>query len=89
MKARRGVGPQIQNGAQNMTKEVKEKKAPTHGVYVVQGDSDNSRWFKIGAAWQNKDGKGMNLMLDALPLTGKIVVREFSEKDPGDKGAEA
>lgn len=72
-----------------MNKETKEKKPPTHGVYVVQGDGDNSRWIKIGAAWQNKDGKGMNLMLDALPLTNKVVLREFSEKDAEDKGAEA
>ncbi len=71
-----------------MTKETKEKKAPTHGVYVVQGDGDNKRWIKIGAAWQNKDGKGMNLILDALPLTNKVVVREFSEKDAEDKGAQ-
>ncbi len=71
-----------------MKKETKEKKAPTHGVYVVQGDGDYARWIKIGAAWQNKDGKGFSLILDALPLTNKIVVREFTEKDAEDKGAQ-
>lgn len=71
-----------------MKKETKEKKAPTHGVYVVQGDGENTRWIKIGAAWPNKDGKGMSLSLDALPLTNKVVVREFSEKDAEDKGAQ-
>jgi len=71
-----------------MKKEPNEKKAPTHGVYVVQGDGDNARWMKIGAAWQNKDGKGMNIILDALPLSNKVVVREFSEKDAADKGAQ-
>jgi hypothetical protein len=72
-----------------MKKETNERKAPTHGVYVVQGDGDNARWMKIGAAWQNRDGKGMNVILDALPLTNKVVVREFSEKDAADKGAQA
>jgi hypothetical protein len=72
-----------------MKNELKEKKAPTHGVYVVQGDGDNARWMKIGAAWQNRDGKGMNVILDALPLTNKIVVREFIEKEAEDKGAQS
>lgn len=72
-----------------MKKETTEKKPPTHGVYVVQGERDNARWMKIGAAWQNRDGKGMNLILDALPMTNKVVVREFSEKDAADKGAQA
>lgn len=71
-----------------MKKEPNDKKPPTHGAYVVQGDGDNARWIKIGAAWQNKDGKGMNVILDALPLSNKVVVREFSEKDAADKGAQ-
>jgi hypothetical protein len=72
-----------------MKNEAKEKKPPTHGVYVVQGERDKARWIKIGAAWQNRDGKGFSLILDALPLTNKVVVREFSDKDAQDKGAEA
>ncbi len=71
-----------------MKKEPKEKKPPTHGVYVVQGDGDNGRWIKIGAAWLHGDTKGANVILDALPLTNKIVLREFSEKDAEDKGAQ-
>lgn len=70
-----------------MKKEHNDKK-PTHGVYVIQGDGDNAYWLKIGAAWQNRDSKGMNLILDALPLTNKLVVREFSEKDADEKGAQ-
>jgi hypothetical protein len=64
-----------------MKKQTKEKKAPTHGVYVVQGEGDNAHWLKIGAAWLHGDGKGANLILEALPLSSKVVVREFSEKD--------
>ncbi len=71
-----------------MKKQTNEKKAPTHGVYVVQGDGDNARWLKIGAAWLHGDGKGANLILEALPLSSKVVVREFSEKDGEDKGAQ-
>jgi hypothetical protein len=71
-----------------MKKQTKEKKAPTHGVYVVQGEGDNAHWLKIGAAWLHGDGKGANLILEALPLSSKVVVREFSEKDGEDKGAQ-
>jgi hypothetical protein len=71
-----------------MKKQSNEKKPPTHGVYVVQGDGDNARWLKIGAGWLNKDGRGANVILEALPLTNKIVIREFSEKDGEDKGAQ-
>jgi hypothetical protein len=82
-------GRNLKNEKKHMKKDKSEKKPPTHGVYVVQGDGDNTRWIKIGAAWQNRDGKGISLILDALPLTNKVVVREFSEKDAEDKGAEA
>lgn len=70
-----------------MKNETKEKKPPSHSIYVVQGDGESKRWIKIGAAWSNKDGKGMNLILDVLPMTNKIVVREITEKD-ADQGAQ-
>lgn len=72
-----------------MTTETKEKKAPSHGIYIVQGEGENARWIKIGAAWKNKDGKGMNLILDSLPLTNKVVVREFTEKETATQGAQS
>jgi hypothetical protein len=71
-----------------MKKQMKEKKAPTHAVYVVQGEGDNAHWLKIGAAWLHGDGKGANLILEALPLSSKVVVREITEKNGEDKGAQ-
>jgi hypothetical protein len=71
-----------------MKKQTKEKKPPTHGVYVVQGEGDNAHWLKIGAAWLHGDGKGANLILEALPLSSKVVVREISAKDAQTEGAQ-
>jgi len=71
-----------------MKKQTKEKKAPTHSVYVVQGEGDNAHWLKIGAAWLHGDGKGANIILEALPLSNKIVVREITEKDAQTEGAQ-
>jgi hypothetical protein len=34
----------------------------------------------IGAAWPNKDGQGFNITYDALPLTGRIVMRAITER---------
>lgn len=48
---------------------------PTHRLYRVVGEGDASIWTPIGAAWPNKDGKGFNLNCDAVPLTGRIVLR--------------
>lgn len=37
-------------------------------------------WMRLGTAFMNRDGS-MNLYLDALPLTGKLQVREAREID--------
>lgn len=52
-----------------------ELRRPTHRLYRVTGDGDAAIWTPIGAAWPNKDGKGFNLNCDAVPLTGRIVLR--------------
>lgn len=31
-------------------------------------------WHKIGAAWPTKDGTGLTLQLDSLPLDGRITL---------------
>ena len=46
---------------------------PTHSAYSVRafekdGKPDAS-WPKIGAAWPHRDGKGFDVVLDALPTS--------------------
>jgi hypothetical protein len=45
-------------------------------VFVVDGEGENAFWTKIGAAWLHEDGKGFNLALTAMPVSGRLVVRE-------------
>ena len=52
-----------------------EPRRPTHRLYRVNGEGAAAIWTPIGAAWPNKDGKGFNLNCDAVPLTGRIVLR--------------
>lgn len=56
-------------------------RKPTHRIYRVIGDGSTSNWMPIGAAWANKDGKGFSIACDAVPLTGRIVMREITERE--------
>ena len=53
-------------------------------VYTVQEgkgkEKDKSIWTKVGSAFDNKDGS-VNVYLDALPVNGKLQIRERKEKE--------
>lgn len=70
-----------------MTKTTQSPKRPTHAIYCVIGEGEKARWMRIGSAWANRDGKGLNLSFDAYPVAGRIVVREAlaDEADGGDR----
>lgn len=59
----------------------KQSNRPTHGIYQVTGEGEKAFWLRVGAAWLHDDTKGANLVFDAMPLKGRIVVRELTEKD--------
>lgn len=50
--------------------------------HVVEGGEDRkSFWTRIGAAWNHRDGKGITLELDLIPVgAGKITLRVPEEK---------
>jgi hypothetical protein len=52
-----------------------QSKTPTHTVFIVCGDGDKKRWIEIGAAWRHRDNDGLNVVMDALPPNGRIVLR--------------
>ena len=56
---------------------------PSHKVFVVEdrGEHTDAFWTRIGSAWPNKDGKGFNIALAALPINGRLVLREFTDED--------
>jgi len=56
-----------------------ENKTPKQ-VYVVQEEKEGkSRWTSIGVAFVNRDGS-LNILLDALPVNGKLHVRDAKPK---------
>ena len=49
---------------------------PTYQAYtVVKREGQDDFWLNIGAAFMHQDGDGFNVMLQALPINGKIVLR--------------
>ena len=60
----------------------KNTNRPSHRAYAVETFGEGkSHWTDIGAAWPHKDGKGFNVKLNLLPLTGEIVIRAKAEDD--------
>lgn len=48
----------------------------SHRVFtVIKRDGEEDFWLPIGAAFEHKDGKGLNVILQALPIGGKLVLR--------------
>ena len=54
---------------------------PSHKAYVIEGEGEKAFWTRVGSAWPNADGKGFNITLSALPVNGRIVLREYTEED--------
>lgn len=65
-----------------------ETRSPDYIAWNVVKRGDNAHWTKIGAAWQHRDGKGMNLHLEAMPFDGRITLRE-PKADPEREGGGA
>ena len=62
---------------------------PTHRVYtVINREGQDDYWLNIGLAFPHKDGKGFNVVLQALPLDGKIVCRENTNEEEGDESTQ-
>ena len=59
------------------------KKKPMYRAYVVEDiDDENSFWTLVGSAFAHEDQKGFNLLLKAIPLDGRLVLRRYTEKSP-------
>ena len=48
---------------------------------------DRARWVRVGVAFPNRDGS-LNVLLDALPLSGRLQIRDRSEPQTGREDAQ-
>ena len=54
---------------------------PTHRAYtVIKREGKDDYWLNLGVAFVHEDGEGFNLLLQAMPLDGKLVLRTYKEK---------
>jgi hypothetical protein len=61
--------------------EKEQPRQPTHRAYsVIRREGQDDFWLNIGLVFPHKDGGGFNLILQAFPLDGKIVVREIQDE---------
>lgn len=56
-------------------------RKPDFVAYQVQETQDGKGiWNRIGAAWRHKDGQGVELTLNSLPINGRVTLRELREE---------
>jgi hypothetical protein len=75
------------------TTKARPTNSPSHRLFNVTGASENNRenarWTDIGVAWSTKDGPrntgGFTLALNAIPVNGRIVMREGVDKPTANK----
>lgn len=67
--------PEKRPTASNAKSEERERQ-PSHKVYSVEDrEGGDPFWTRIGSAFPHKDGKGLNIILSAMPLNNRIVLR--------------
>ncbi|GJL80238.1 MAG: hypothetical protein NPINA01_32270 [Nitrospinaceae bacterium] len=73
----------MNENTQNKEETQNKGNMPTHLVYHVvdYGEGQKSKWDQIGAAWEHKDGEGMNIKLKLFPVNGELTIRRRKEKE--------
>ena len=70
----------------NTKKEAPQRETtpPALIAWHVSERGENKFWNRIGAAWEHKDGDGLTLQLDLIPVTGgRIVLRAPKQEEEG------
>ena len=58
-----------------------EGKRPTQLAYTIRKDGEGKGHFnRIGAVFPHKDGKGSDVVLDAVPVNGRLTLRNLEER---------
>ena len=62
----------------NKTETSIQNNRPDYYVYHIEGNGRNSKWIKIGVAFNHSKGDGLNIILDALPFNfqGQLSLRK-------------
>jgi hypothetical protein len=62
---------------------------PSFRAYtIIKREGQDDLWLAIGAAFMHQDGDGYNVVLQALPIDGKIVLRQPKDDQSAQPGQE-
>ncbi len=56
-------------------------RQPDYLAYGIKESEQKSFWTRLGAAWKNRD-ESINVVLDYLPLDGKVQLRKPPDAEP-------
>ncbi len=58
---------------------------PTLAAYAVVDHGNEAtkktKWREIGVVFAHKDGKGFDVLLDAVPVNGRVTLRAVQDRD--------
>ncbi len=61
--------------------ETGSNKPPFVAYAVIsRGENKKAKWREVGVAFKHKDGKGFDVLLDAMPFDGRITLRVPDQK---------
>jgi hypothetical protein len=64
-------------------KAMAQDQQPMYRVYtVIKRGRNDAFWLNIGVAFYHRDGQGLNILLQALPLDDRLVLRRYDEQPP-------
>ncbi len=56
-------------------------RKPDFVAYSVKDGRDGKGFFsRVGAAWAHRDGQGYDISLEAMPVNGRITLRELRDE---------
>ena len=56
-------------------------KMPSHVAYQVSRGKDGQSYFnRIGAGFPHRDGNGLDVVLQSIPVDGRVTLRTMQER---------
>jgi hypothetical protein len=72
----RGLSVRERDQEANMDSEAK----PLAVYTVIEKQDGKDIWLRVGSGFHNRDGS-LSLLLDAMPINGRLQVREYRPRD--------
>jgi hypothetical protein len=67
-----------------MSNSTTTRSAPTLTAYTVRefekDGQTQSSWTRVGIAFAHRDGNGFDIILEAIPVNGRIALRKSEPK---------